>query len=341
MGIEISDIVGLKEPITKFIEVCSVGLGKITEPYLIKRKADARAYEIKTITQSLSESQKILSSKSDYKNGEIQIMISEESSKDLISSLNESSLEQSSLIQNDIKDRILYQQLKREKNIYNTLNYTMNELETEISENISEEKVDEDWITRFFNTIEDINNEHLQQLWAKILAGEIKQPNTYSLRTLELLKNLSFKEAELFSKIGNLSIQNYTKTSTFIPSDKKMLEKLNINFSDILLLQDLNLIHPQELSFDIKKQEKDIHTFLFYGKELIKIDLKKDIPMNLPIYSFTSIGKELINLVERTSNNDYKQEISKLIKKDTQMKVYSTLLLNNTDSYNPLSFTEI
>ena len=87
----------------------------------------------------------------------------------------------------------------------------MNELENETK--VSEEKVNEDWITRFFNTIEDINNEQLQQLWAKILAGEIKQPNSYSLRTLELIKNLTIKEEELFSKIGNLSIQNQSKTT--------------------------------------------------------------------------------------------------------------------------------
>lgn len=336
---EIKDLAGLSAPLEKLIIVCSAGLGKITEPMLIRKKADAKAYEIKTITNALLESKEKLSSNTEYKDGNIQIIPTLETSKNIDFLQNKELLEEATLIQNDMMDRILYQQLKKEKNIYNTLNFTMNELENETE--VSEEKVDEDWTTRFFNTIEDINNEQLQQLWAKILAGEIKQPNTYSLRTLELLKNLSFKEAELFSKIGNLSIQNLTKTSTFIPSDKEMLEKLNINFSDILLLQDLNLIHPKELSFDIEKQEKDIHTFLFYGKELIKIDLKKDIPMNLPIYSFTSIGKELINLVERTSNNDYKQEISKLIKKDTQMKVYSTLLLNNTDSYNPLAFTEI
>ena len=337
---EIKDLAGLSAPLEKLIVVCSAGLGKITEPMLIRKKADAKAYEIKIITNALLESKEKLSSNTEYKDGNIQIIPTLETSKDINFLQNKKLLEEATLIQNDMKDRILYQQLKKEKNIYNTLNFTMNELENETK--VSEEKVNEDWITRFFNTIEDINNEQLQQLWAKILAGEIKQPNSYSLRTLELLKNLSFKEAELFSKIGNLSIQNQSKTSYFIPSNKELLKKFDINFSDIVLLKDLDLIHSNELSFDIEKAVIDSSAYLFYGKELIKLDLKKDTKINLRIYSFTSIGKELLNLVERTSNNLYREELSKEFKLfSSQTKLYYTPLLNDESAFIPSSFIEI
>ena len=57
---------------------------------------------------------------------------------------------------------------------------------------VSEEPVEEDWTTRFFNIVEDISDEEMQRLWGKILAGEVKQPKSYSLRTLELLKKINF-----------------------------------------------------------------------------------------------------------------------------------------------------
>ena len=62
---------------------------------------------------------------------------------------------------------------------------------------ISPEPVDEDWITRFFNKASDISTDEMQVIWGKVLAGEIKQPGSYSLRTLDILSNLSKKEANV------------------------------------------------------------------------------------------------------------------------------------------------
>jgi hypothetical protein len=39
---------------------------------------------------------------------------------------------------------------------------------------VSDTPVDEDWIVRFFNVVEDISDEMMQQLWGRILAGEVK-----------------------------------------------------------------------------------------------------------------------------------------------------------------------
>lgn len=118
---------------------------------------------------------------------------------EIIAEANENTSNDFALIQNEILERKYFQEIKKQGNINSTINFTMNELENETE--VSDEKVDEDWINRFFNTIENISNEQLQQLWAKILAGEIKEPSTYSLRTLDILKNLSFKEAGCFLKL--------------------------------------------------------------------------------------------------------------------------------------------
>ena len=64
--------------------------------------------------------------------------------------------------------------------------------------------MDKDWFTRYFNIVQDISNEDIQDLWAKLLAGEIKQPGSFSYRTLETLKNMTTDEAELFTKIRDI-----------------------------------------------------------------------------------------------------------------------------------------
>ena len=63
-------------------------------------------------------------------------------------------------------------------------------------EPVSNEPVNTDWINRFFNIVEDISDKTLHDIWGRILAGEIKSPNSYSLRTLERLRNITKEEAE-------------------------------------------------------------------------------------------------------------------------------------------------
>jgi hypothetical protein len=47
--------------------------------------------------------------------------------------------------------------------------------------NVSTEPVDEDWTVRLFNIVEDAYDGQMQQLWDRILAGEVKTPNSYSI----------------------------------------------------------------------------------------------------------------------------------------------------------------
>jgi uncharacterized repeat protein (TIGR03899 family) len=321
--IEINDLTGLSKPITKFIEVCSIGLGKITEPYLIKRRAEAKAYEIDTISKALSDNQNQIGlPNTTYEDGKIEIAMNKDN-------LIENDFQ---LIKNEILERKYYQELKKEGNINNTLNFTMKELESE--NEVSDEKVDEDWINRFFNTIENISNEQLQQLWAKILAGEIKQPNSYSLRTLDLLKNLSFKEAELFSKIGQLAINSNNKMYFIIADDSMLLDKFNISFDEILQLKNLVLIHSNTLDITIGLTNKVTNSHLIYAQNVIKIVRSETAPLiTIPIYDFTDIGKELLSLVNIEDNQEYLNQIITRLNTSENIEIYKGKIINNKNEY--------
>jgi len=69
-------------------------------------------------------------------------------------------------------------------------------------ENISNgNDFDLDWYIRFFESVGNITNENLQELWAKILAGQALKKGKFSLRTLETLHNMSSEEAIIFNKL--------------------------------------------------------------------------------------------------------------------------------------------
>lgn len=86
------------------------------------------------------------------------------------------------------------------KNFVNTANFAAKELQG-YEQEVNDDSIDFDWIMRFFDAVGNVSNEELQKLWGKVLAGEVKQPGTCSLRTLDIIRNMSQKEAETYEKL--------------------------------------------------------------------------------------------------------------------------------------------
>jgi hypothetical protein len=55
------------------------------------------------------------------------------------------------------------------------------------AEQISEQPVNSDWTTRFFEECHDISDEQMQEIWAKIMAGEVARPGSFGPRTLTIV----------------------------------------------------------------------------------------------------------------------------------------------------------
>jgi hypothetical protein len=55
------------------------------------------------------------------------------------------------------------------------------------------------------NIAQDVSRDEVQDILSKILQGEVKRPETYSLRLLEIVKNLTQKEVQSFCKFVALS----------------------------------------------------------------------------------------------------------------------------------------
>lgn len=60
------------------------------------------------------------------------------------------------------------------------------------------DKLDDDWIANFFDRSRLISDEQIQEVWAKVLAGEANAPGTFSKRTINLLASLDSHDATIF-----------------------------------------------------------------------------------------------------------------------------------------------
>ena len=80
--------------------------------------------------------------------------------------------------------------------------------EMEVEENVDQTTFSFDWLMRFFDAVGNISNENLQQLWGKVLANEIAKPKACSLRTLDMIRNMSSEEANIFSDLCRYVMQS-------------------------------------------------------------------------------------------------------------------------------------
>jgi hypothetical protein len=67
-------------------------------------------------------------------------------------------------------------------------------------------EIEDDWLNFYARLAEDKSSEELQGLFGRILAGEIKRPGSFSLRTLQLLVTISKNDAEGVSKFLSYAI---------------------------------------------------------------------------------------------------------------------------------------
>lgn len=106
----------------------------------------------------------------------------------------------------EIQARLNFQEEKRQNNIETVVGMAAEEIR---EKEVQNHEVDHDWTVRFFADVQDVSSEKMQQIWAKILAGEVETPGRTSLHTLAILKNMTQGDAELFSEIARFVIGRF------------------------------------------------------------------------------------------------------------------------------------
>lgn len=135
----------------------------------------------------------------------------------------------------------------------------------------NEVKMDNDF---FWNTIEHsktVSNDEVQELVAKIIAGEYNEPGTYSMSTLHTLKMLGKSELELFEKTCSLCVNNdqIPQNVFSIPEElKPIMNSLKIDFGSLQALQILGLFLPNDMSYSINNPEKKNFALKYFEKTI-------------------------------------------------------------------------
>ncbi len=171
-------------------------------------------------------------------------------------------------------------------------------------------KMDNDF---FWNTVEHaktISNEEMQELVAKIIAGEYNNPGIYSMSTLQTLKMLGKKELELFERICSLCINNYEiPQGVFSLREdlKPVLTSIRIDFGSLQTLQNLGLFLPNDMIKSFENPEKKDFALQYFDRQIrFKPTHKTNYKINYPeFYQLSNTGKQIIQHLNPKYIEDY------------------------------------
>ncbi|WP_337842243.1 TIGR03899 family protein [Rheinheimera sp.] len=194
-------------------------------------------------------------------------------------------------------------------------------------EHVASLEVDPDWFQQYCELVLNISNPTMQQLWAKILAGEIAQPGSFSLRTLFLLHQMSYKEALALQRAASLTCRvrqqdsghiyfGYLRSPSvwqFLTGRSKAvlnLSQFGLTYPQILSLTELNLLHPSEIESGALDPATPLN--LWYHQQQLQVKAK--VPgLVLQYYKFTPMGTELLPLLSSQPNSAYLQTLKQLL----------------------------
>lgn len=126
--------------------------------------------------------------------------------------------------------------MRYEANATRALLYAETSLEDD-PQSPPESSVSDDWLFRWSDSASQVSAEELQYLWGRLLADEIKSPGSYSLRTLEFLRNLSQREAEAIAKLSEFVVDTY-----IFRDATELLEKSGVTYGFLMNMQQIGVL---------------------------------------------------------------------------------------------------
>ena len=294
--------VNLKVPaLEKLLECAASGIGAVAGPMLAswkaRREAKARRIEtegeadrLKLITDATAEARRVLVPPDTVKHGTVTIG------------------------PDGITQRIEFQEKKRQANIVSVVTGAVANLG---DKEVPDREPDPDWTARFFDCAQDVSSRDMQKLWSQLLSGEVESPGQTSLRTLDVLRNMTSEEAQKFQDACSyVSYQTVILYFTVYDASEMAMNYPEIACDNLFLLRDAGLINAEPTTQrTIRPVKHEDYAFIPYHDLLLKISPReKRFPLDIPCFLLTSAGRELLQFTKCEARMDYLESFSRWLR---------------------------
>jgi hypothetical protein len=285
----------------KLLEVIADGLGGITRPWMLKRIADAKAYSIRTLEAARTEAEvsnirEIAAAKSAAKMLRHRTLlalddeVSDVATPDPVLEVSEPKLLSERSFESRIEERLRAREETRQSNLEKISVGAAAALE---EDEVSDVPVDPDWIARFFASAEDVSNAQMQGMWSALLAGEIRTPNSVPVRAVEILRNMTTREAQMFEMAKRYVMSREAQSELILPSVPSVRVLMNE-------LTDSGLVSPEGFSYASEGAD-DVDVFDYLGAKLAFASVDKETRYS-SFYRLTSAGSAITNVTLKNAS---------------------------------------
>lgn len=205
--------------------------------------------------------------------------------------------------------------IRKEVNLSKTIIFAENELIND-SQAPSDSKVSDDWLFRWKEFASKSSDEQIQQLWAKILAGEIKKPGKSSYRLLDFFDKLSRQEIEDISKVFSLTMRNNNLIVRGTKSDTSFLVTSKLDKDFFEKMSELGIVSQSTAgvmnittAFDFSKFNPFHLEYNGFVLLVEKSDALKDDKLSVMYYSLSKLGQELFFMAKVPTNREYLESL--------------------------------
>ena len=208
---------------------------------------------------------------------------------------------------------------------------------------VSDAEINDDWLEHFDTEARKKSTTEMQKYFAKLLAGEIKKPNSFSIKTVRILGTMDKSSATLFRQFCSMCVVQSDLSSDRAPVDARVvslagnassnaLAKYGLPFDTLNMLHEYGLIIsdynsridyqqccPQPLptnkaTQDLYQAQYLVVPFFYRRRPWILLPMpnaqhRRDVRLNG--VALTRSGRELMNIVELESADLYSQDLIK------------------------------
>ena len=167
--------------------------------------------------------------------------------------------------------RFVAEEAKKQNNIESITAMALPQLE----DNSSPQDVEDDWITNFFDKCRLISDDQMQNLWAKILAGEANCPGRYSRRTVNLLGSLDKSDAAVFTRLCGFGWFIGDAVPIVFDAKADIYNQHGITFAVLKHLDEIGLISFASFA-GYSRTDLPKRVQVFYYDTPLTIEFKKD-----------------------------------------------------------------
>ena len=206
-----------------------------------------------------------------------------------------------------------------------------NTVSTDRTANDSEEKtIDDDWLNNFETEARQKSTEDIQRRFARVLAGEIEKPGSYSIKALKTLGDMDQNVAALFKKLCSISttLKNPIDGSIIdarvlsLDGDpaQNALSKYGLGFNSLNALSEYGLIisdYNSWFSVYCTRENENNSEFVLirhqgkYWDILPLPEQAKKQEVKLYGVALSLVGHELFRIVDQEPMPEYTEDLKK------------------------------